>query len=87
MNKRILFLSNDQDYLAEKFRINDHHLISVSKIALLKIQSWKFASKTPEIGSQYLSSIEEIIRNSFFCYVTPDHVLHEESFFCSPMDN
>ena len=66
MNKRILFLSNDQDYLAEKFRINDHHIISVSKIALLKIQSWKFASKTPEIGSQYISSIEEIIRNSFF---------------------
>jgi hypothetical protein len=87
MKRKIVYSSSDQGYLAETFRINDGHVLSVSKIALLKIQSWKFALSTPQIGSTYLHSIEEVIRNSFFNYVPSSHVLTQESFFQSPRDN
>ena len=87
MKPRLTFVSNDQDFLAEKFRITDNHLTSASKIAMLKIQSWKFAMKTPEIGPTYLQSVEDIIRNSFFAYIPPSHILSEEKFFFTPLEN
>jgi hypothetical protein len=87
MKPRITLISNDQDFIAEKFRIADNHSLSASKIAMLKIQSWKFALKTPEIGPGYLESVEDIIRNSFFNFVPPSHVLSEESFYFSPLEN
>jgi hypothetical protein len=54
---------------------------------MLKIQSWKFAMKTPEIGTKYLESVEEIIRNSFFNYIPASHVLSEEAFYFGPQEN
>lgn len=87
MKNNLIYTSNDQDYLAEKFRIDDNHIKSASKIALLKIQSWKFAAKTPEIGLSYLQNIEEIIQRSFFTYVPASHILSEESFYFSPLEN
>lgn len=87
MKRKAYYNNNDQDFLAEKFRINENHLVSSSKIAMLKIQSWKFAVGTPEIGAQYLESIEEVIEKSFFNYVSPAYVLQEESFFFSPQQN
>lgn len=87
MKKKVVHINNDQDYLAERYRINENYLVSASKIALLKIQSWKFASRTPEIGVEYLASIDEIIQKSFFNYVTPAQVLHEESFHYTPKEN
>lgn len=87
MKPRLTFVSNDQDFIAEKFRISDNHLLSASKIAILKIQSWKFAMKTPEIGITYLQSVEEIIRNSFFTFIPPAVVLNEELFYLTPQEN
>ncbi len=87
MKPRLTFLSNDQDFIAEKFRISDNHLNSASKIAMLKIQSWKFAVKTPEIGLTYLQSVEEIIRNSFFTFIPASHVLREELYYFSQLEN
>lgn len=87
MKPRISFTSNDQDFLAEKFRISDNHLISASKIAMLKIQSWKFAVKTPEIGANYLESVEQIIRNSFFDFIPAACVLNEEGYHLAPIEN
>jgi len=87
MKPRLSFVSNDQDFLAEKFRISDNHLISASKIAMLKIQSWKFALKTPEIGPTYLESVEQIIRNSFFTFIPASHILSEEAFYFTPLEN
>lgn len=87
MKNNLIFTSNDQDYLAEKFRIEDNHVCSASKIALLKIQSWKFAAKTPEIGPSYFQSISEIINRSFFNYVPASHILSEEAFYFNPNEN
>ena len=81
------YVHNNQDYLAEKFMILEYHVTHASKIALLKIQSWKFAMKTPEIGDKYLDSVEEIIRNSFFNYIPAAHILSEESFYFAPHEN
>jgi hypothetical protein len=87
MKPRIYYSSNDQEFLAEKFRVYDNHLTSASKIAMLKIQSWKFAMKTPEIGVKYLESVEEIINNSFFNYIPASHILSEENFYFAPQEN
>ncbi|MFM9911001.1 MAG: hypothetical protein ACKVOW_16800 [Chitinophagaceae bacterium] len=87
MKPRLTYVSNDQDFIAEKFRISDNHLISASKIAMLKIQSLKFAMRTPEIGLTYRQSVEEIIRHSFFTFIPASLVLSEESFYFTPRDN
>lgn len=87
MRPQLIFTSNDQGFIAEHFRIAENHLVSASKIAMLKIQSWKFAMKTPEIGPSYLESVEEIVRNSFFYFVPASHVLSEEGFYFSQNDN
>lgn len=87
MRPQLIFTSNDQGFIAEKFRISDNHNISASKIAMLKIQSWKFAMKTPEIGASYLESVEEIVRNSFFYFVPTSHVLSEEGFYFAQQEN
>lgn len=87
MKRKIVYNNSDQQYLAETFRISDSHIVSVSKIALLKIQSWKFALSTPQIGTTYLHSIEEVIRNSFFNYLPASSVLEQENFYQSPSEN
>lgn len=87
MKPKIYLESNEQEYLAEQFRISENHVKSASKIALLKIQSLKFAHKTPEIGQTYLESVEDIVRRSFFSFVPAYHVLSEESFFFTPLEN
>ncbi len=87
MNSRLIHTKNECGYLAEKFKMQENHQVSTSKIALLKIQSWKFAAKTPEIGANYLHSIEDIIRRSFFEYIPAAHVLCSEAYFTAPKDN
>ena len=81
------YIQNEQDYLAEKFIILDNHVIHASKIALLKIQSWKFAMKTPEVGSRYQQAAEDMVRQTLFSFVSNEHVLSEEGFYTYPVLN
>ena len=87
MKSRLIYTQNDQDYLAEKFQLLENHLTHASKIALLKIQSWKFAVRTPEVGVSYLHSVEDMVRHSLLSYVPPSHILCEEGFYFSPIEN
>jgi hypothetical protein len=43
-------IQNRQDYLAEICIQTENQVLQESKIALLKIQSWRYAMRTPEIG-------------------------------------
>jgi len=78
------FIQNDQDYLAAKFHINDSHVNQACQLAFLKIQSWKFALRTPSIGKRYRRETEEMLKQSFFTFVPNTHILSEEGFYISP---
>jgi hypothetical protein len=81
------YVHNNQDYLAEKCMILEYHVTHASKIALLKIQSWKFAMKTPEVGAKYQKAAEDMVRQSLLRYVPNSHILNEEGFYFRPMAN
>ena len=59
-------IDNQQDRLAEIFRQQDNQIIQESKVAFLKIQSWQFAVRTPEIGATYLREAASMITQSCF---------------------
>ncbi|WEK34382.1 MAG: hypothetical protein P0Y53_17995 [Candidatus Pseudobacter hemicellulosilyticus] len=81
------YIQNDQDYLAEKFHLQDIHIVHASKIALLKIQSWKFAMRTPEVGNSYLMAAEDMVRDSLLTAVPYSFILSEEGYHLSEMEN
>ncbi|HUR12227.1 MAG TPA: hypothetical protein VM012_12705 [Flavitalea sp.] len=78
------YLQNDQDYLAAKFHINDSHITQASHLAFLKIQSWKFAMRTPLVGKRYKKEADEMMKQSFFSFVSSSFVLNEEGFYLNP---
>ena len=87
MNQRMILTSDDRAYLLDQFQASEKQQQAASKVALLKIQSWKFARKTPEIGFSYLNSVETLVKRSFFNYIQPAHVLCLESYFFKPNKN
>lgn len=82
-----LYIQNDQDYLAEKFQLLENHIMHASKIALLKIQSWKFAMRTPEVGCSYQQAAEQMVRESLLRFIPNSHVLSEEGYYLGHTDN
>ena len=80
-------IHNDQDYLAAKFHINDINITQASHLAFLKIQSYKFAMRTPTVGAIYQRETKDMVVQSFFNFVPNSFVLSEESFYYSPIEN
>lgn len=80
------YLENEQDYLAAKFHINDSHIRQASHLAFLKIQSWKFALRTPTVGQRYKQEAQELIAKSFCTYVPNSFILSEEGFHFLPLN-
>lgn len=87
MRSHLIFTQNDQDYLAEKAQMLDNHITHASKIAFLKVQSLKFAIRTPEVGFEYLQSVKEMVKTSLLANVPNTHVLSEEGFYFAPLEN
>lgn len=81
------YIQNEQDYLAEKFMILEYHINHASKIALLKIQSLKFALKTPEVGQRYQQAAADMVNQSLLNFVSNTHVLSEEGYYFNPSTN
>ena len=81
------YIQNETDYLAEKFMILEYHIAHASKIALLKIQSWKFATRNPEVGARYQQAAEDMVKQSLMSYVPNSYILSEEGFFFRPINN
>lgn len=80
-------IRNNQDHLAEEFRRLDNYLVQESRIALLKIQSWQFAMKTPEVGLHYQQEAENMVKQSLLSMVPNSFVLSEEGYYYKPIDN
>ena len=80
-------IQNQQDRLAEIFRQRDNQIIQESKVAFLKIQSWQFAVRTPEIGQSYLKEAASMIKQSLLSFVPNSFVLSEEGYYIDPIEN
>jgi len=53
----------------------------------LKIQSWQFAMRTPEIGQTYLKEAATMIQQSLLSFVPNTFVLSEEGYYMHPIEN
>jgi hypothetical protein len=72
---------NQQDYLAARFHIDETQITQASHLAFLKIQSWKFALKTPSVGARFKNEAAEMLHQSFFIFAKNMEVLQQEGFF------
>jgi hypothetical protein len=81
------YTRNNQSYLAEEFQRFETYLLQESRIALLKIQSWQFAMKTPEVGSHYQQEATEMVKKSLLSFVPNSFVLSEEGYYYKPIGN
>jgi hypothetical protein len=80
------FTENEQDYLAAKFHIDETHIVQASHLAFLKIQSWKFALKTPSVGSRFKNEAAEMLEQSFFEFLSTNSILEKEHFGEIPLN-
>ena len=80
------FAQNEKAFLATKFHIDETHITQASHLAFLKIQSWKFALKTPSVGKRFKREAEEMLMQSFFTFVPNSHVLSEEGYYFNPQN-
>ena len=80
-------IENDQTFLAEDFCQKDNQVLQESKIAVLKIKSWQFASQTPGIRETYREQAATTVSKSLLSFVPNSFVLSEEGFFLGPLDN
>jgi hypothetical protein len=80
-------IQNQQDFLAESLINLEKQVIQESKIALLKIQSWRYAMKTPEIGFSYQKEAASMISRSLMSYVPNSFVWSEEGLYFSAIEN
>jgi hypothetical protein len=81
------YIRNNQNYLAEEFQRFETYLLQESRIALLKIQSWQFAMKTPEVGAHYQQEATDMVKKSLLSFVPNSFVLSEEGFYYKPISN
>ncbi|HXD79713.1 MAG TPA: hypothetical protein VN616_17980 [Puia sp.] len=81
------YTRNNQNYLAEEFHRFETYLLQESRIALLKIQSWQFAMKTPEVGQHYQQEATDMVRKSLLSFVPNSFVLSEEGYYYKPISN
>ena len=80
-------IQNQQERLAEAFRQIENQISQESRLAFLKIQSWQFAIRTPEIGQSYLKEAASMIRQSLLSFVPNSFVLSEEGFYTNAIEN
>jgi hypothetical protein len=81
------YTRNNQNYLAEEFQRFETYLLHESRIALLKIQSWQFAMKTPEVGQHYQREATDMVKKSLLSFVPNSFVLSEEGYYYKPIAN
>ena len=84
--KNYPYTENEQDYLAAKFHIDETHILQASHLAFLKIQSWKFALKTPSVGARFKNEAAEMLEQSFFEFLTAKTLLEKENFNQRPLN-
>jgi len=74
-------IKNQQEHVAEEFRQAENFIAQESRVALLKIQSWQFIVKTPEVGLQYQKEAEEMLKKSLFSFVSNSYVMESVGYY------
>lgn len=80
-------IQNEQHALAEQVYISEFYINRASKLAHMRIQSWKMAITTPGIAKEYISEVKQYIEQSFFSLVPNSFILSEEGFYFTHMNN
>ena len=78
---------NHQALLADQFLQKEVSVNEESKIALLKVQSFRFAMKTPEVGIYYQQEAGEMVRRALLTFVPNTFILSEVGFYFASLDN
>ena len=78
---------NAQQALAEQAYIVDFHITRASKLAFMRIQSWKMASATPGVAKDFLKETETFLQQTFFSTVPGSYILSEEGYYFSNPGN
>ncbi|HYE53183.1 MAG TPA: hypothetical protein VD996_00015 [Chitinophagaceae bacterium] len=78
---------NSQQALAEQAYIVDFHITRASKLAYMRIQSWKMAATTPGVAKDFLKETETFLQQTFFSSVPNSYVLSEEGYYFSNQSN
>ncbi|HEY0679950.1 MAG TPA: hypothetical protein VGD17_16815 [Chitinophagaceae bacterium] len=78
---------NAQQALAEQAYIIDFHITRASKLAYMRIQSWKMAATTPGVAKDFLKETETFLQQTFFSSVTTNYILNEEGYYFSQLEN
>lgn len=73
--------------LAEQFILQENSVNEESKIALLKVQSFRFAMKTPEVGIYYQQEAGDMVRRALLTFVPNTFILSEVGFYFAPIEN
>ena len=78
---------NAQQALAEQAYIIDFHITRASKLAFMRIQSWKMAATTPGVAKEFLKETETFLQQTFFSTVSNNFILSEEGYYFSQLEN
>ena len=78
---------NAQQALAEQAYIIDFHITRASKLAFMRIQSWKMAATTPGVAKEFLKETETFLQQTFFSTVPNNFILNEEGYYFSQLEN
>jgi hypothetical protein len=81
------YTRNNQNHLAEEFQRFENYLLQESRIAILKVQSWQFAMKTPEVGQHYQQEATDMVKKSLLSFVPNSFVLSEEGYYYKQISN
>lgn len=80
------YFRNHQLYLSERSAWQDRHVLTVSKRALMKIDSWKMFQKFPD--SRFNPTrLKKLIIDSLLTVINNKEVLAKEGYYASNMDN
>ena len=77
---------NDQAHIADEFHFTDDHITQTSRLAFLKINSYKLSL----INAAFCMSRDElasIIKNSLLNYTEPESLLADVGLFNPAMNN
>jgi hypothetical protein len=80
-------LLNQQDYLAEKFRYTEEHIQQMSRLALLKLQSLQMVRNNKLLADSRKEEMEDFVQTTLLNLVPNHHVLSEEGFYFSEINN
>lgn len=78
---------NVSQELAENLQRFESYLLQESVISLLKIDSWRFAMNTPQVGIHYQMEATKMVQTALLRFVPNSFVLSEENYYSKYTSN